>query len=340
MDEDLILPRARARAIGMAALEKDLRAAMDEGVLSHGWIIAGPPGVGKATLAYRIARGLLSPEALTTPECFDVDPEAQVSRFVAAAAHPDLFVAERLWDEKKAKHQSEITVDTIRKLTAFLHRTASGGGARVAIVDIADNLNRNAANALLKVLEEPPSGAMLMLLSASPGRLLPTIRSRCRTVTVPTLADSDVEAFLLSEGVDAEVARTVAGHARGRPGYALSLAAEGGADAIGLAQNFLKAAAAGRNVTKIAAALTGKAGEARWPIFRDCVVATLSDSARIAASGGEPSIFPEGDAAVLLEAWESVSQLISRGDALNLDRGQLIAAIAHDLRGAMTKRAA
>ncbi len=340
MEEDLIPPRARARQIGQQPLEKRLRAAMDGGTFSHGWIISGPEGAGKATLAYRIARAVLDPAALSDAETLDMPETGRGFRQIAANAHPDLFVAERLWDEKKGKHQSEITVETIRKLTAFLNRTASGGGARVAIVDAADDMNRNAANALLKALEEPPAGALLLLLAATPGRLLPTIRSRCRRIELPPLSQEEVESFLTAEGVSENDARNIADHARGRPGYALSLAAGEGADAIRLGQQFLTIAQKGGDLSKVIAGVTGKAGEARWPVFLDTVVTGLSDAARMAATSGEAQGFGGADAASLLGAWQAVTQLSGRGEALNLDRAQLLQAMAFDLRAALSARAA
>lgn len=336
MDIDLQPPHERETQIGRADVESPLRAAMEEGVFSHGWIVAGPSGAGKATLAYRIARGFLDPSALLNDDSFDVSSEVRVFHLVAAGAHPDLFVAERVWDEKKGKHQTEITVETVRKLTQFLSRTASGGGWRVAIVDTADDMNRNAANALLKALEEPPAKTLLLLLSSSPGRLLPTIRSRCRRIDLPALDDADVAALLKAEGVGADAIETLVNAARGRPGYALRLAAEDGVEAIRLAERFLTTAAKGDDVGKYAAALTGKGADGRWEIFKSALVESLSDGARNAARGEAALASP----AALLSAWEGTTKMIARGEGLNLDRAQLIRALAHDIRAALRAEAA
>ncbi len=340
MEDELIPPRSRADQIGREALERQLRAAMGEGALTHGWILAGPEGAGKATLAYRIARALLDPSALTDDSSLKMPETAKVFRHIAAGAHPDLFVAERLYDEKKDRHQSEITVETIRKLTSFLSRTASGGGARIAIVDTADDMNRNAANALLKALEEPPEGATLLLLSAAPGRLLPTIRSRCRRIDLAPVADAEVAQLLRDEGVSPEAAKNIADHARGRPGYALMLAAGEGAEAISLAQGFLQTAQRGGDLSRIIAGVAGKAGDARWPIFRDTIISSLSDASRMAAMQGAAQGFDGAGAGDLLNAWHAVAALSGRGEALNLDRSQLIEAMAFDLREALKRRAA
>ena len=340
MDEDLIEPRARARQTGREALEKSLHRTLDVGTLSHGWIVAGPEGAGKATLAYRLARAVLDPDALNSADTLDMDETARTFRLIAGNAHPDLFVAERLWDEKKSKYQAEITVETIRKLTAFLSRTAAGGGARVAIVDCADDMNRNAANALLKALEEPPANTLLLLLSSTPGRLLPTIRSRCRRIDLAPLSDELVESFLIDEGVSIDDAKNIASHARGRPGYALSLAEGEGADAIRLAHRFLTAAQKGGDISKIISGVSGKAGEARWPVFLDTVLTELSDAARTAAMGAHAKSFEGVSPGGLLNAWQMLTHLSSRGEALNLDRAQMLQAMAFDLRAALKDQAA
>ncbi|GJL91619.1 DNA polymerase III subunit delta' [Hyphococcus sp.] len=340
MDDELVSPRDRARQVGRDGLERSLRETINDGALTHGWIIAGPPGAGKATLAYRMARALLDPNTLENNETLDMPEDSRTFRLIAGEAHPDLFVAERLWDEKKGKHQSEINVETIRKLTAFLNRTASGGGARVAIVDTADDMNRNAANALLKALEEPPKGATLLLLSSAPGRLLPTVRSRCRRIDLAPVDSTTIEQLLANEGVGAGDASKIAKHARGRPGYALMLAAGEGAEAISLAHQFLNAAQSGASLSKVITGVTGKAGEARWPVFRDTIIAQLSDAARSTALQDGADGFEGVEAGALLDGWQAVSQLCGRGEALNLDRAQLIEAMAFDLRNALRGRVA
>ena len=154
----------------------------------QGWLISGPPGIGKATLAYRIARYLLVHGAtdsgaadLSAP---DTDPNAQQ---LAAGSHPGLLVLKRGENPDTGKLMNVLSVDEIRKLANFFGMTSGAGGWRVAIVDTADDMNDNAANALLKLLEEPPRRAMLLLLSNRPGRLLPTIRSRCQRLELRPL---------------------------------------------------------------------------------------------------------------------------------------------------------
>lgn len=337
MTADLTPPQERADIIGRADVEASLRAAMEGDALSHGWIIAGPNGAGKATLAYRIARGLLEPSALDGAGAFQMSASARTFRLIAQNAHPDVFVAERAWNEKTSKYQTEITVETIRSLTLFLNRTAALGGYRVAIIDTADDLNRNAANALLKALEEPPAKTLLLLLAETPGRLLATIRSRCRRIDLRPIPDADIIALLESEKLaSGDNARTIAAHAEGRPGYALTLAAGDGAEAIALADRFIAEARRAGDIARLATALTGKAGDARWEIFRTVVIRNLADAVRASARGQAIAGPLEGAAPeALLNAYEQVSSLAGRGEGLNLDRAQLIAAMAYDLRQAL-----
>lgn len=311
-----------------------MRAAIAAGRLTNGWMICGPKGSGKATLAYRIARALLGPEALKPGESLDMDNGARAFRLIAARGHPDLFVAERLFDEKNDRYAAEITVETIRELSAFLSKTASEGGWRIAIVDSADDLNRNAANALLKSLEEPPAKTVLLLLAGEPGRLLPTIRSRCRRITLPPLADAEIVGLLGSEAGLAEAeARPIARVARGRPGYALALAAGEGGEAASLADDFLRTVLARRDPLALTAAFAGKAGARKWEIFIEILLQRLSEAARASARTGERALgaFAPGE---LVEAHARMTALAARGEALNVDRGQILFGLARELQAA------
>jgi len=166
--------------IGHAAAERAVLDALAGGRLHHAWLITGPEGVGKATLAFRFARRLLAGGADT----LEMGASELVFRRVAAGSHADLLTVAREWDEKKKRLKKNIAAETARGIPGFLHLTPAEGGWRVVIVDGAEDMNAHSANALLKVLEEPPRRAVIMLVSAAPGRLLPTIRSRCRTLAL------------------------------------------------------------------------------------------------------------------------------------------------------------
>src|SRR5438270_4582112 len=164
--------------------------------MPHAWLIGGPRGIGKATLAYRMARFVFahpdqSASELPQANSLALPTDHPVSRRIAAQGHPDLLALERVEDEK-GKMPTMISVDLVRKTIGFFGSTAGDGGWSVCIVESADELNPSCATALLKILEEPPAKALLLVVSHAPGRLLPTIRSRCRRLTLRPLAADDV----------------------------------------------------------------------------------------------------------------------------------------------------
>ncbi|MEM9706151.1 MAG: DNA polymerase III subunit delta' [Pseudomonadota bacterium] len=327
MNTAISSPFERFDWVGHDALEEKALSLISDGALSQGWVLAGRPGIGKATFAYRLARALLSPEAMVPGSLGIADPSAQAVRLLVQRAHPDLFVAERRFDEKKDRVETEISVDTIRELITFMTRTPALSAWRVAIVDTADDLNRNAANALLKILEEPPAKTALFLLSAQPGRLLPTIRSRCRVLSLRPVADAAVQGFLEREGVS-DPSAGAARAAEGRPGRALTLAMGPGGDAVTQANAFLSRARIGDTVEKTVAALSGDDAETKWPIFVETVMAALSKAARSASDQTPLAMSP----IQALAAYDAIGPLFDRADAINLDRKQTLFAAARALR--------
>lgn len=337
---ELPAPHEREFIVGRSADEARLRTAVDQGALSNGWLITGAKGAGKATLAYRIARALLEPSSLADDVSLQVPKEARVFRYIAGRAHPDLFIAEREYDEKKERYATEISIDTIRRLNTFLNRTASTGGWRVAIIDCADDLNRNASNALLKSLEEPPPKTALLLVSNAPGKLIATIRSRCRRIDLRPVPSTDIEGLLKNElGLAGEEAARIAEAAKGLPGLALSLAAGEGAEAVTAAGSFLRAARAGDEVGRLASALSGRQADEKWSVFQRVVLEALSDAARGAARGETGGLAAFG-APALFDAHQSIATLFARGAAVNADRAQMLAAAARIIRGAARGKAA
>lgn len=205
-------PRETTVLHGQAEAERALLEAYRGRRFHHAWLIAGPAGIGKATLAYRMARFVLAHPDPRTPAVqratsLQVDADHAVARRIAAQAHGDLLVLERTINEKTNKLRQDIQVDDVRRTVTFFGSTAGEGGWRVAIVDAVDELNREGANALLKVLEEPPRRAVLLLVSHSAARVLPTIRSRCRLLALrPLLATEVARAAATAIGEDAEAA--------------------------------------------------------------------------------------------------------------------------------------
>ena len=223
-------PRATPALFGHADAEAALLAAYRSGRIPHAFLIVGPKGIGKATLAYRLARFVLAHPDPSAPEVaaatsLAVDPDHPVARRVAAQAQGDLLILERTPNDKGVL-RLQIAVDDVRRTVSFFGSTAGEGGWRIAIVDAVDELNRSGANALLKVLEEPPQRALLLLVSHSAARVPATLRSRCRIVTLRPLAEGDVAAAVAATTdaapADPEIAAAAAA-AEGSVARALAL---------------------------------------------------------------------------------------------------------------------
>jgi DNA polymerase-3 subunit delta' len=223
-------PRQTTAFFGHADAERILLDAYRGGRMPHAWLIGGPAGIGKATLAYRLARFVLAhPDpvsaAVQTAASLDLDPGHGTVRRIAGQAHPDLIALERTENENGVL-RTVITVEQTGRTGSFFGSTAGEGGWRVCIVDSADELHPAAANKLLKVLEEPPARSVFLLVSHAPGRLLPTIRSRCRRLDLRPLAQADivraVTAALDGAADEADVARAAAA-ADGSAAAALAL---------------------------------------------------------------------------------------------------------------------
>ena len=217
-------PRHTDRVIGQDNAIAEFMEAAQGGRLHHAWLLTGPRGVGKATLAWAIARWMLS--GASGPFGATDTPEA---RRVAALSEPRLHLVRRPWDDKAGRLSAQITVDEIRRLLSFFHLSAAEGGRRVAIIDAADDMNLAAANALLKVLEEPPADALILMIAHQPAGLLPTIRSRCRTLRLSPLTPAQMGNVLAHLGID-EDAEALAALSDGSVGEALRLAGQGGLD--------------------------------------------------------------------------------------------------------------
>jgi DNA polymerase-3 subunit delta' len=238
-DDDSRVPRPRDTTVlfGHDAAERTFLSAWHSGRLPHAWLIGGEPGIGKATLAYRIARFVLAhpdPSQLPADATLALDPDHRIMRRIAASAHPDLLVLERTVSVETGKLRTVITVDQVRRLSSFFGSTAGDGGWRVCIVDSADELKYpEGCNALLKMLEEPPPRSLFLLVSHAPGRLLPTIRSRCRRLVLRPLAQADVvRAASVALGAPAgegrEEAALLAAAAAARGSVARTIALAGG----------------------------------------------------------------------------------------------------------------
>lgn len=231
-------PRDTVRLFGQDGAEAALREAFDGGRMHHAWLLTGPAGIGKATLAYRLARYALSGpgERARTPDgTLAVAAESPAARLIAAEAHPGLLVIRRQSEGKRIATQ--IKVEDVRRLRSFLTMTADINAWRVVIVDEANDMNASAANAMLKSLEEPPRQTLFLMVTPEPGRLIATIRSRCRAMELGPLAPGDLRLAVAQAAEAAGLERSggenetrLFGLANGSVRKALSLEASGGLD--------------------------------------------------------------------------------------------------------------
>jgi len=320
-------PRENFRLVGQGAALARAARAIRSGKPPQGWLIAGPPGIGKATLAYRIARYMLKYGARADgPEDLSVPEKDPVSIQVTANSHPGLLVLRRAVNPETGRMMNVVSVDEVRKLSNFFHLTSGAGGWRVAIVDTADDMNDAAANALLKALEEPPARAMLLLLSNRPGRLLPTIRSRCQRLDLRPLSESEVEAELrvllpdMEKSERAELAKLSGGSI----GAALLLADGDGLELAEEAERLIENAsnpdfaALYALAEKIARATDG------LETFGHFLIETLA--ARIRAKAGSDAPLKRW-----VEVWEKLNASFARADALHLEPRQTILSAAHTI---------
>lgn len=327
--DDVALPRVTADLFGHAEIERTLLAGYKSGRMPHAWLIGGPPGIGKATLAYRLARFVLAyPDpaapAVQAATSLAVDPQHPVARRIAAQAQGDLLVVERVINEQTGKLYTAIRVDDVRRTVSFFGSTAGEGGWRIAIVDAVDDMQREGANALLKVLEEPPPRTLLLLVSHAPGRELPTIRSRCRRLLLRPLETDDL----------LRAAAAATGRETSDPELMEAAREAGGSVARALALTDESALALRRRVTDLIAQLPNPDPRALHALgdalggtdpqtlaaFMDIVNGWLSD--RIA--GGDR---PLPQMARVSAIWEDVNRAAREAEAYNLERKPLVFAV-------------
>ena len=322
--DGIALPRERHDLIGQQAAEAALLDAYRSGRIHHGWILGGPKGIGKATLAFRFARFVLAhpdPRGADVAAARDlsVPPDHPVARRVAIGSHADLLHLRRPWDEKNKRFKTELPVEEIRRTVSFFGSTAGEGGWRIAIVDSADEMNTNSANALLKILEEPPQRSLFLVLAHAPGRLLPTIRSRCRRLDLAPLSPHAVAEALGRFEVAGEPRDFAAAAelADGSLRRAITLLA---ADGVALMRSLDAVLARAPDVDLRAAHLFADKVAARGndEAF-DVAVDFLGDYAGRAA---RTALESRGLAAAarFAEAHDEIARLFARTDALNLDR--------------------
>lgn len=327
-------PREMLSLVGQQAAETEFLDAYRSGRLHHAWLLGGPAGIGKATLAYRIARFVLANPDFSQPKVqtattLDVAPDHPVVDLIAANSHPDLAVIRRVYDHERKRVPTEISVDVSRKRLEIFNKTASGGGYRICIVDACDELNGYSANALLKTLEEPPHLGLFLLVAHQPRRVLATIRSRCRSLPMRELSESEVRT--ITSGLpsvadeDGELHARAAALSDGSVKQALAML-----DPKRLAFNdkveaALQALPAIKpdDVDAIAELTAGKDGEAAFDRFFVLCQRWLSTQLDRRAPQGRP-VYP------LAELWTRLEDQRAEIRAYNLDRRPFVIATLAD----------
>lgn len=344
-------PRDCLRLIGQGKAEAEFLEAYARDRMHHGWILAGPRGVGKATLAWKIARFLIATPAPggglfgadPAPESLDIGPDHPVARRMAAGAEGRLFVLRRSFNEDTKRLRPEIGVDEVRALKQFFTLSSADGGRRVAIVDCADEMTNSAANALLKLLEEPPERVVLLLVSHRPSGLLPTIRSRCRTLRLGALGAEQMAEAMVQAGVDlpedAAARAALAELAGGAVGEAIRLVQMDGLSAYGrLVEVFARLPDAPRPLMlALAEMVQGTSAETRFDLVMRLIEQALARLARRGVTGQSPPPAAPGEAEMLARlapdarsgrVWAQVAQDLveraRRGRGVNLDAAALI----------------
>ncbi len=341
--EDAPHPRATTVLFGHTAAEEQLAATFATGRMHHGWLIAGPSGIGKATLAYRFARHVLANPEERDPfgRSLEIAPETTAARQVRSLSHPGLLLIRRPWDHKGKRFIASIPVDEVRRIRSFVTHTAGGGAYRAVIVDTADELNTNAANALLKSLEEPPPRTFFLLITSEPGRLLPTIRSRCRRLDLNPLGEADLKraAMKAMEGNDAEPPGPsdwvrLIGLSEGSVRRLLLLWSGEGLKLQDRIEKLMQAMpkADWGLVHTLGDELGSAASAQRFEMFFDLLLQLLARMVRARARGATDGpeaalaarLIAEGRLATWAELWETVVREKGDAQALNLDRKSLI----------------
>jgi DNA polymerase III subunit delta' len=341
--DDFPHPRETPALYGQEAAQSVFAEALAGGRMHHAWLLAGAAGIGKATLAYQVARAALAhaDERDLFGQGLAIEPGSRTDRQIRAQSHPALFVIRRPYDLKTKRFSQIIPVDEIRRLKGFLALSAGEEGRRVVIVDSADDLNLNAANALLKSLEEPPGRTVFLLITSAPGRLLATIRSRCRVIAMPSLTDGDLKRAA-SQALTAAAKPFPADEdwsgllplAGGSVGRALTLLGGGGLALQARTDKILTSLPKLdlRTVHGLADELQTLSQDHKFQLFMDLLQTSLGRLISATATGqgtprdlelGRRIIGPER-LATFAELWETLARDKAETVALNLDRKSLI----------------
>ncbi len=334
-------PRFAAEVFGQEAAQAAFLSAYNGGKMHHAWLVSGSKGVGKATLAWQLSRFLLAQDGESLfgpPMDIAVDPASPVVARIAALSEPRLRLCRRPWDPKTKRLKKAITIDEVRKLKGFFNLSATDGGWRVVIIDAADELNTAAANGLLKILEEPPEKVVMFLIAHQPSRLLPTIRSRCRSLRCAPLEAADMGKALAQVGHADDITPALAALSGGSPGMAIGLLADEGVVLYGQIIDLVRTTPALDRGLALALAdkCAARGQESRYDLTLALIDLALVRLARhgaglpmIEAATGELELASrlansEYQARIWADLQQSLSAKIAHARAVNLDPAQVI----------------
>jgi len=327
--------------LGHEEVEQTFLKACISGKLHHAWILHGPEGVGKSTFAYRIARFLISGKLeedtgfLNEPiTSLNISKDSPTAKLISAQSCADLLVVEREFDEKSGKYKKEILVSEIRKINDFLHKTSSNGNYRVVIVDGADKMNRNAQNAILKILEEPPHKTILILTATNIGSFLPTIKSRCRTLKLSLLANDTVCKLLelFCPDITADEKNKIALLSDGSIGTAIKIYQNNGLKIYSDLLSLLSKKLTTTELHKICAEYGASKNDASYVILISMlnnflnrkILSLFKEDSLPKVLGIEDVVLEKRDGEELLKAKEEISRMIFDADISNLDRSKTL----------------
>lgn len=341
-------PRFTQALVGHHIAQTNFLDAYKSERLHHAWMISGPRGVGKATLAYKIARFLLAtPEddggmfAPPKPETLDIPISERDEAQLHALSHPRLYLLRQGLNKDEDAPAKGLLIKEVRKMTAFFHLSSTDGGRRIAIVDDLDIMTTEAANAFLKLLEEPPPKVTFLLITHQPARLLPTIRSRCRELRLGPLDAGDLSDALTAAGGDVapENRTALAELAGGSVGRAFELT---NLDGLRLYQSLVDLLGGLPRLDRprmqaLAEAASGKGAEAQFDLIIALIDLFLARTARASALNGLAPDAAGGEGALIgrlaanpatARPWADHAQALGnkarRGRAVNLDAAALV----------------
>lgn len=335
------LPHNNSLLIGHEEQEKLFLEAFLSGKMHHAWILHGPSGIGKATLAYKIARFLISNignqdtgflnEPVTSINLSNTHP---TFKLISSQACPDLLVIEREFDAKSGKFKKEITIDNVRKINEFMHKTSSNGNYRVVIVDGADTMNRNSQNAILKVLEEPPAKTIIILTANNIGAFLPTIKSRCRSLKLNSLSKEKIYELLskFCPKTSDEEHKKIALLSEGSIGNAMQINEQNGLNVYEDLLSLLAKNLNAKQIHKLCEEYGNSKNDKKYQLLTSMLINFLSKKIISIAkqkpienvSGLENIILAEENIQDLIKIKETIEKIIADTRISNLDRSKAL----------------